>query len=134
MEWRRHAVLIGTVCRTNGSASALTVDMLQFYMQFYSCRQRTAPMNAIVIEHVDVDELPEAWRARLAAESEAQRSGHVTVRIEAETGIEEQAAASPADDSLSGMWSDREDMRDVAGYIRAIRAPRFTDNSAPSEG
>jgi hypothetical protein len=103
MEWRRHAVLIGTACPTNGSASVLTIDMLQFYMHSYSCRERTAPVNTIVSEHVDVDELPEAWRARLAAESEAQRSDHVTVRIEAETGTEEQAAASPADDPLSGM-------------------------------
>jgi predicted RNA-binding protein associated with RNAse of E/G family len=25
----------------------------------------------------------------------------------------------------SGMWRDREDMKDVAAYIRSIRAPRF---------
>lgn len=40
-------------------------------------------MNAIVIEHVKVSELPEAWRNKLAAENEA----HVTVRIEQEPAL-----------------------------------------------
>ena len=33
-----------------------------------------------------------------------------------------------------GMWRDREDMSDVAGYIRAIRAPRFTDDGTARNG
>ena len=80
-------------------------------------------MKAIVIEHVDVEDLPAEWRAKLGAVPEARGAVHVTVRIEAEASAE--AAATPcADDSLFGMWRDREDMADVAGYVRAIRAAR----------
>ena len=42
-------------------------------------------------------------------------------------------AAAPAeefvtDDPLFGMWRDREDMDDVAGYVRSIRASRFNED------
>ena len=57
----------------------------------------------------------------------------MTVRIEAEDN-EKQTAAPFADDPLFGMWNDREDMADVAGYIRAIRAPRFTDDGTSRKG
>jgi hypothetical protein len=82
-------------------------------------------MNAIVIEHVPVAELPAAWRAKLAKAPGAT----VTVRIEQE----EAQAAAPAeefvtDDPLFGMWRDRDDMADVAGYVRSIRASRFNDD------
>lgn len=81
-------------------------------------------MNAIVIEHVPVAELPAAWRAKLAKAASAT----VTVRIE-----EEVQAAAPAeefvtDDPLFGMWRDRADMDDVAGYVRSIRASRFSED------
>jgi hypothetical protein len=82
-------------------------------------------MNAIVIEHVPVAELPAAWRAKLAKATGAT----VTVRIEQE----EAPAASPpqefvTDDPLFGMWRDRDDMADVARYLRSIRASRFNDD------
>jgi hypothetical protein len=82
-------------------------------------------MNAIVIEHVPVAELPAAWRAKLAKATGAT----VTVRIEQE----EAQAAAPAEefvtnDPLFGMWRDRDDMADVAGYVRSIRASRFNDD------
>jgi hypothetical protein len=72
-------------------------------------------MNAVVFEHVPVAELPEKWRARLS--------------------IEEEAQAAPAeefvtDDPLFGMWRDREDMADVAGYVRKLRASRFNDDGS----
>jgi hypothetical protein len=72
-------------------------------------------MNAILIEHVKVSELPESWRARLATTRDAQ----VTVRIEEESTV--------VDDTISafGMWRDRGDLADVAGYVRRMRAPRF---------
>ena len=79
-------------------------------------------MNAIVIEHVPVAELPPAWRARLARSAAA----HVTVRIE-----EEAQSAAPAaeefvtDDPAFGIWRDREDVADVAAYVRKLRAPRY---------
>ena len=70
-------------------------------------------MSVIVIEHVKVSELPEPWRARLAA----RRDARVTVRIEEEAGEETESAF--------GMWGDRADLADVAGYVRQLRAPRF---------
>ena len=77
-------------------------------------------MNAVVFEHVPVAELPAAWRAKLAKAGGAL----VTVRIE------EEAQAAPAeafvtDDPAFGIWRDREDMADVAAYVRKIRQPRY---------
>ncbi|MEO8058664.1 MAG: hypothetical protein ABI671_10085 [Burkholderiales bacterium] len=86
-------------------------------------------MNAIVIEHVPVAELPQAWRAKLAQSTDAL----VTVRIEEEA----QAAPTEAfvtDDPLFGTWRDREDMADVAGYVRSIRASRFSDDGSRHKG
>lgn len=70
-------------------------------------------MNAIVIEHVAVTELPEAWRAQLHAAGNVR----VTVRIEEEPATDERPAF--------GMWRDREETADVAGHVRQLRAPRF---------
>lgn len=82
-------------------------------------------MNAVVFVHVPVADLPEKWRARLTQAGSAT----VTVRIEEET------QAAPAeefvtDDPLFGMWRDREDMADVAGYVRKLRASRFNDDGS----
>lgn len=82
-------------------------------------------MSAVVFQHVPVTELPEKWRAKLAAAG----SDTVTVRIE-----QEARAATPgqaeefADLPLFGMWRDREDMADVAGYVRKLRASRFNND------
>jgi hypothetical protein len=73
-------------------------------------------MNAILIEHVKVCDLPESWRAKLAASGDAQ----VTVRIE------EESSATEDPGTAFGMWCDRDDLSDVADYIRRLRAPRFT--------
>jgi hypothetical protein len=84
-------------------------------------------MNAIVIEHVPVADLPQAWRDQLAQAADA----HVTVRIEAE-----QPAATPADESFItddpafGIWRDREDMADVAAYVHRVRAARCNRNGS----
>jgi len=73
-------------------------------------------MNAIIIEHVKISELPEAWQANLGMAENAR----VTVRIEEETpGLEAE------DNLLFGMWKDREDMADVEGYLNKLRAPRY---------
>jgi hypothetical protein len=73
-------------------------------------------MSALVIEHVEISELPEAWRAKLPVAENAR----VTVRIEEETtGVEAEG------DLLFGMWRDREDMADVEAYVSKLRAPRF---------
>lgn len=86
-------------------------------------------MNAVVFEHVPVAELPEKWREKLAKAGDAL----VTVRIE------EEVPAQPAetfvtDDPLFGMWRDREDMADVAGYVRKLRASRFNDDGTRRDG
>lgn len=86
-------------------------------------------MNAIVIEHVPVTELPQAWRDKLGQVSDV----HVTVRIEAEPSTPEAGDGAPGDDTLFGMWRDREDMSDVAAYIRRIRAPRFGSGGEADE-
>jgi hypothetical protein len=77
-------------------------------------------MNAVVIEHVLVSELPEDWRARLQAAADAR----VTVRIEEEAQARE-ATQEEAENPLFGMWRDREEMADVEAYVRTLRAPRF---------
>ena len=84
-------------------------------------------MNAIVFEHVPVTELPPAWRARLAKSTDT----HVTVRIEEETQAVAVSEEFATDDPLFGMWRDREDMADVAGYVRSIRASRFNSDGMP---
>ncbi len=76
-------------------------------------------MNAVVFEHVPVAELPEKWRAK-----PAQGSATVTVCI----GQEVQAAPAEefvTDDPAFGIWRDRDDMADVAAYVRKTRQPRY---------
>ena len=89
-------------------------------------------MNAIVIEHVPVAELPAAWRAKLAAAA----GPTVTVRIEAEA--EADAAAAGSSDDLSanavvGLWRDHEDKADVAAYVRKLREPRYNRDGSRNE-
>jgi diaminopimelate decarboxylase len=79
-------------------------------------------MNAIVIAHVPVDDLPAWWRAQLARSADT----HVTVRIEPESPTNLATDVSFAtDDPAFGIWRDRSDMADVAGYLRQLRAPRY---------
>jgi len=84
-------------------------------------------MSTVVIEHVPVTELPAAWQERL----EASPAAKVTIRIEPEVGaqasvmVEDDVPPEFADDPIFGMWRDREDMADVEGYIRRIRASRY---------
>jgi len=85
-------------------------------------------MNAVVFEHVPVADLPPAWREKLANAAGAL----VTVRIE------EEAEAAPAeafvtDDPAFGIWRDREDMPDVAAYVRKIREPRYNRDGSRNE-
>jgi hypothetical protein len=68
---------------------------------------------------VPVAELPQAWREKLSG-------AHVTVRVEAADSAPwlRQQPSSPTP-PLFGMWRDREDTTDVAGYVRRIRALQF---------
>lgn len=83
-------------------------------------------MGAVIIEHVKVGDLPEAWRKRLAKPSDTR----VTVRIEEEAGRQKTAATrlktgEVIEDPAFGIWRDRDDLTDVDAYVRKIRAPRY---------
>ena len=80
-------------------------------------------MSTLIIEHVPVTELPAEWRAKLQGAAAAR----VTVRIDAESS--EVLTDALAGNPLFGMWRDREDMQDVAGYVRNLRAPRQSGRS-----
>lgn len=78
-------------------------------------------MNTVIIEHVSISELPEDWRAKMGPSS----SNRVTVRIEEETSAESNTAQSNHANPLFGIWRDREEMSDVAAYVRQQRTARF---------
>lgn len=87
-------------------------------------------MNTVVIEHVPVDELPQAWRDKLAS----VRDARVTVRIETEEPPAATAdAAFVTDDPAFGIWRDRTDMDDVQAYLRRLRAPRYRRDGSRNE-
>ena len=85
-------------------------------------------MNAIVIKHVKVSDLPELWRAQLLAQPAAQ----VTVRIEEETlrGGDVAVEGFVTDDPAFGIWRDRQDLADMEAYMRVLRAPRYHRNGS----
>ena len=77
-------------------------------------------MNAIVIEHVPVAELPSVRGEKLA-----RSAAHITVRIEEETQIAvPMDEAFTTDDPAFGIWRDCEDMADVQAHVRRFRVPR----------
>ena len=88
-------------------------------------------MNAVVFEHVPVAELPQKWREKLASAGSAT----VTVRIEEEAQGQAAGAAEgfTTDDPAFGIWRDREDMADVAAYVRKIRQPRYNRDGSRNE-
>lgn len=75
-------------------------------------------MTTVVIEHVALNDLPAAWRARLPVAAHSR----VTVRIEEEP--EAVSTASVSDNPLFGLWQDRDDLTNVETYARQLRAPR----------
>lgn len=86
-------------------------------------------MNTIVIEHVALNELPAAWRARLLIAPNTR----VTVRIEEEA--EPATPSTSTDNPMFGMWRDQEEMANVDGYVLKLRAPRYRpDGSRNDEG
>lgn len=85
-------------------------------------------MTTVVIEHVALNELPAAWRARLPVSPNAR----VTVRIEEELDEQKEQTAA-TDNPLFGMWQDREEADDVAAYARRLRAPRYNADGSRRE-
>ena len=84
-------------------------------------------MTAVVFEHVSLSDLPAAWRAKLP-KAVFSHSAQVTVRIEQEVLPTEQEPAglkALMANPMVGMWANRDDMANVATYVRAARAPRL---------
>jgi hypothetical protein len=86
-------------------------------------------MNAIVIEHVPVGDLPPQWRAKLAKAGSAT----VTVRIEEEAQATAPAEEFVTDDPAFGIWRDREDVADVEAHVRKLRTPRYNRDGSRNE-
>ena len=82
-------------------------------------------MNAVVIEHVALNELPAAWRARLLIAPNTR----VTVRIEEEPATQQDLADNP----MFGMWRDREDTANVGAYMRSLRTPRYRPDGSRND-
>lgn len=78
-------------------------------------------MNAVVIEHVPLADLPAAWRAKLQMAVSAQ----VRVCIEEELAPVPPPPPPQSSDPAFGIWRDREDMADVQAYARKLREPRY---------
>ena len=75
--------------------------------------------------------LTEAQQTRLEA---ASRRAAVTkselIRRAVDQFLDQQAGSSATDkvkrlEGIAGLWAQRDDMADPAGYVRALRAPRF---------
>jgi hypothetical protein len=80
-------------------------------------------MNAVVIDHVPLADLPAAWRDKLQSLTTAQ----VRVRIEEEDAP---VIAFETSDPAFGIWRDRQDMIDVQTYVRKMREPRYGRDGA----
>ena len=93
-------------------------------------------MNAIVIEHVPLAELPQAWREKLGTGMPLTPDAKVTVRIEEEPANAsgaERADGYVTDDPAFGIWRDRQDVADVEAYLRRVRSPRFSSDGSHKE-
>jgi hypothetical protein len=77
-------------------------------------------MAAIIFEHVPLADLPQQWREKFGGTGTVT----VTVRIE-EEALTSKTGESGIDDPAFGLWRDREDMANVADYVRKIRLPRY---------
>ena len=87
-------------------------------------------MNAIVFEHVPVNELPQAWREKLGRELADAAGARVTVRIEQEPANSAVDETFVTDDPAFGIWRDHEQTADVEGYVRHIRAGPATSSTS----
>ena len=70
---------------------------------------------------------------RLATRVSKSTAALVTVRIEEEVPAVAPAEKFVADDPAFGIRRDREDMADVAAYVRKIRQPRYNRDGSRNE-
>jgi hypothetical protein len=80
-------------------------------------------MNAVVLDHVPLADLPAAWRDKLQSLTTAQ----VRVRIEEEDA---NASSFETSDPAFGIWRDHQDMTDVQAYVRKMRESRYGRDGA----
>jgi hypothetical protein len=86
-------------------------------------------MKTIVIENVPIAELPVAWQAKLQGATDAK----VTVRMDQEDRKTEQRFHDLSNNPMEGMWSDREDIRDAAAYVRKLRESRYLPDGSRNQ-
>lgn len=77
-------------------------------------------MQTLVIENVPIGTLPSAWQTKLSAAAATR----VTVRIEAEPVAQKASVKGTRKNPMFGMWSQREDLADVASHVRELRSAR----------
>lgn len=75
--------------------------------------------TTVVIEDVMASELPEAWRRRV----QAKGNEVLTVTI-AKRKTQTAAKTAKKPNATFGMWADRDDVKDPAAYVRALRQTR----------
>jgi hypothetical protein len=83
--------------------------------------------------HVRVSELPASWQDKFSGTVFANMKC-VTVRIEEDASADSAESANVSAmtaNPLFGMWRDRGDLADVAGYMRDLRRPRFAPDGTP---
>ncbi|MSR14606.1 MAG: hypothetical protein EXR86_08590 [Gammaproteobacteria bacterium] len=78
-------------------------------------------MNPVVIEHVRISDLPEAWRAKPGFGGEGRVTAHIDAKHPVQV-IEENFATN---DPAFGIRRAREDVRDVEEFLQQLRAPRY---------
>ena len=75
--------------------------------------------TTVVIEDVMASELPETWRRRVKAKGNEV----LTVTI-AKRKTQATAKTAKKPNATFGMWADRDDVKDPAAYVRALRQTR----------
>jgi len=83
-----------------------------------------------VIEHVKVAELPEAWRNKIAKPGDCTRDGAHRGRSLCADCERSRCWRRPLVRDVS---AHREDMADLDGYIRKLRAPRYNRDGSRNE-
>lgn len=75
------------------------------------------------LEHVAGNELPADWQRRMHVHPGERYT--IIVLPETRAGTIPKSRLKRSQQPLIGLWKDREDMRDVAAYVRELRKPRY---------
>lgn len=80
-------------------------------------------MQSILLEHIQVKDLPESWRQKINASPETR------VRVH----IEEETSEATGANSLFGLWKDNAATQNVETYINQIREPRWKKDDTDAD-